>query len=234
VYDGFSEDTIRRQLCDLVVEPESYGGGLYGEGEGHEVQGLDDMIVLDQRVLDRDGCCWHHDPWMGWVWCCGLTCWLPKPDCDVVNDAAYADRLSTHGFWGQQEDGVREDRDAECLMDGKPPHSPTAEMGKENDENQDFDEKSSEHSNLSGMPELLLGEAEEEGVSSDSDTKTVSVHTDGPNLSSESADGLKVTEEIGALKIELRGRDDWPCDFCGLECFCWTVDIMMAMKTSLR
>jgi hypothetical protein len=24
-------------------------------------------------------------------------------------------------------------------------------------------------------------------------------------------------------KQECKGRDDWECDFCGLECFCWTV-----------
>ena len=30
----------------------------------------------------------------------------------------------------------------------------------------------------------------------------------------------KPTEDC---KRECRGRDDWECDFCGPECFCWTV-----------
>jgi hypothetical protein len=28
---------------------------------------------------------------------------------------------------------------------------------------------------------------------------------------------------IDGFERRCRGRDDWDCDFCGLECFCWTV-----------
>jgi hypothetical protein len=31
-------------------------------------------------------------------------------------------------------------------------------------------------------------------------------------------------EPIDGFERRYRGRDDWDCDFCGLECFCWTVE----------
>jgi hypothetical protein len=31
-------------------------------------------------------------------------------------------------------------------------------------------------------------------------------------------------EPIDGFDLRYRGRDDWDCDFCGLECFCWTVE----------
>jgi hypothetical protein len=43
----------------------------------------------------------------------------------------------------------------------------------------------------------------------------------------EKEDGCKdciVAEEaVDEVERRCRGRDEWDCDFCGLECFCWTV-----------
>ena len=37
------------------------------------------------------------------------------------------------------------------------------------------------------------------------------------------ADKSTTRAPIEGRKRECRGRDDWECDFCGPECFCWTV-----------
>ena len=37
------------------------------------------------------------------------------------------------------------------------------------------------------------------------------------------ADRSTIGAPIEGRKRECRGRDDWECDFCGPECFCWTV-----------
>ncbi|KAH6858921.1 hypothetical protein BKA58DRAFT_449278 [Alternaria rosae] len=39
------------------------------------------------------------------------------------------------------------------------------------------------------------------------------------------ADGSTTRGPIDSCKREHRGRADWECDFCGMECFCWTVDV---------
>ena len=39
------------------------------------------------------------------------------------------------------------------------------------------------------------------------------------------ADSIGKKDPIDGYKRECRGRDDWECDFCGMECFCWTVNV---------
>ena len=48
----------------------------------------------------------------------------------------------------------------------------------------------------------------------------------GKDKRDEGEDGVNNTTKkkpIEGYKRECRGRDDWECDFCGPECFCWTV-----------
>ena len=39
----------------------------------------------------------------------------------------------------------------------------------------------------------------------------------------DSVNGSTTKKPTEGSKRECRGRDDWECDFCGPECFCWTV-----------
>jgi hypothetical protein len=39
----------------------------------------------------------------------------------------------------------------------------------------------------------------------------------------ECKDMIATTGAVDRVVRTCRGRDDWDCDFCGLECFCWTV-----------
>ena len=43
----------------------------------------------------------------------------------------------------------------------------------------------------------------------------------------ESGNELSTGEIGGGIPRVCRGRDDWECDFCGVECFCWTVESKM-------
>jgi len=48
----------------------------------------------------------------------------------------------------------------------------------------------------------------------------------GKDRREEGVDGVNSTttkKSTEGSERECRGRDDWDCDFCGLECFCWTV-----------
>jgi hypothetical protein len=45
--------------------------------------------------------------------------------------------------------------------------------------------------------------------------------------SEESGNELSTGEVGGGISRACRGRDDWKCDFCGVECFCWTVEPKM-------
>ena len=45
--------------------------------------------------------------------------------------------------------------------------------------------------------------------------------------SEESGNELSTGEVGGGILRACRGRDDWVCDFCGVECFCWTVEAEM-------
>jgi hypothetical protein len=42
-----------------------------------------------------------------------------------------------------------------------------------------------------------------------------------------SGNELPTGEIGGGIPRACRGRDNWECDFCGVECFCWTVESEM-------
>jgi hypothetical protein len=250
LYGGFSEDTIRRQLCDLLPVPEygyegrvqEYGGTRSDSWEGvTRVEGQNGGMVeveykgIYGRVLDGEGCCWHHEPWMGWVWCCGLTCWMPKPllegregyRVEYVDEAGCIDGATLQDLG--EYCGVKvEDRNLERSGDGE-----TRDVGIEEGD-KDVARHTAEHSNCSSIPELSTGLIESEGASLDMDSKAALELSKGETYLRETAEDSNVTEETGGAKIELCGRDDWSCDFCGLECFCWTVDVAIRVKASLR
>ncbi|KAB2102512.1 hypothetical protein AG0111_0g8933 [Alternaria gaisen] len=45
--------------------------------------------------------------------------------------------------------------------------------------------------------------------------------------SEESGNELSIGEVGGGIPRACRRRDGWECDFCGVECFCWTVEAGM-------
>jgi hypothetical protein len=87
---------------------------------------------------------------------------------------------------------------------------------------------------LNAEKEVQVGEPQHAGC-------TLSLDRDGEANLAATKDGYASTEEMNYTSEEKEGlsveaksclvwRDEWECDFCGPECFCWTVDTKAAIR----
>ncbi|KAH7088057.1 hypothetical protein FB567DRAFT_330530 [Paraphoma chrysanthemicola] len=203
---GFSEESIARQLGYMDV------GAWRDQGRsGAKAR----YSYADQRrrfaTVDREGCCWHTCAWSGWVWCCGGSCCVG----------------GTVGVWSGEHGGGGGDDDGGVDARGDVADGVAGQRDEGAHESSLEVQKSDE---LGGVPALERNESMStiESVMSFEEPSDVSGVADMGKSSMVETSCSIYAEETR------RGtwRDEWECDFCGQECFCWTVDSKIGLDTN--
>ncbi|KAH7077520.1 hypothetical protein BKA63DRAFT_508434 [Paraphoma chrysanthemicola] len=200
---GFSEESIARQLGYINV------GARRDEGRsGAKAR----YGLADQRrrlaTVDREGCCWHTCAWSGWVWCCGGRCCV-----GATIGVGTAEQRSVGG----DDDGHVDARDD--VADGVLGQW-DEDAYKSSLKVQDLDE-----SGIVPAPER------NESMSTIETGKLLEEPSDVSGMVEVGRSFMAETRCSVSLEETKRGmwRDEWDCDFCGQECFCWTVNANLSL-----
>jgi len=219
---AFSEESIQRQLGYMAPAPQPAG---YLYTHAHPVTGEEVEVWYDARYVEDYSYGRKHEN--------GCERFYHQGDCIVHHECFSAEGTASPPRYRYVE-GYHDP-----ILKGLAPDwwrlfghdvpkqfilSPTSVEGPDsNFESKKAEEKDAEWDAAAYFGPYRAADTEacrgSEGAHGEAEAEKIDGREDGDNCTN----GGTTRAPIEGRQRECRGRDDWECDFCGPECFCWTV-----------